>query len=203
MDDDADARVLLADGLDLLRGEPLVDRAVALPENHLRALDLFGVESAEDLVRIPDDHLVERDAHLVGRVPPEMLVRQEENLLAALERPLQRGHRVRRGADRAAALADERLNRRRRVDVGHRHDAGDAHLLELFPAGFQLLRLGHVGHRAAGGQVRQDDLLMRRAEDVRAFRHEVHAAEDDVVGVRTIRNLAGQAEASRRCGRRT
>ena len=98
----------------------VVDRAVPLPQDHLRALHLLGIEAAEDLVRIPHDHLVERDAHLVGGVAPEMLIGQEQNLLAALERPLQRGRRVRRRADGAAALADERLDRRRRVDVGHR-----------------------------------------------------------------------------------
>jgi hypothetical protein len=36
-----------------------------------------------------------------------MLIRQEQNLLALSEAPLQRGHRIRRRADRAAALADE------------------------------------------------------------------------------------------------
>ena len=161
MHDDADAGMLPADGFDLLGGEPLVDRAVAFPQDHLRALHLVGIESAEDLVRIPHDHLVERDAHLVRRVAPKMLIGQEQNLLAVREAPLQRRHRVRRRADRAAALADERLNRRRRVDVGHRHDALDPHLRQLFPARLELLGLGHVGHRAAGGEVGQDDLLMR------------------------------------------
>ena len=89
----------------------------------LRAVHLLGIEAAEDLVRIPHDHLVERNAHLVRGVAAEVLVGQEEDLLAALERPLQRGRGVRRRAHRAAALADKRLNRRRGVDVGHRHDA--------------------------------------------------------------------------------
>ena len=85
---------------------------------------VFRIEAAEDLVRIPHDHLVERDAHLVGGVAPEMLIGEEEDLLAALERPLQRRRGVRRGADGAAALADERFDRRRGVDVGHRDHAG-------------------------------------------------------------------------------
>ena len=123
MHDDADAGMLLPDRFDLLRREPRVDRAVPLPQDHLRALHLIGIEAAEDLVRIPHHHLVERDAHLVGGVAAEVLVGQEQNLLAARERPLQRRHRVRRRADGAAALADERFNRRRRVDVRHRHDA--------------------------------------------------------------------------------
>ena len=35
---------------------------------------------------------------------------------------------------------------------------------------------------------------MRRGENVRAFRHEVHAAEHDVVGVRPLRHLTGKTE---------
>ena len=38
MHDDADAGMLLADRLDLLHGEARVDRAVTLPQDHLRAL---------------------------------------------------------------------------------------------------------------------------------------------------------------------
>ena len=34
-----------------------------------------------------------------------------------------------------------------------------------------------------GGEVRQDHLLVRRGQDVRALGHEVHAAEDDELGV--------------------
>ena len=185
---------------DLRDGEAGVDRAVALPQDHLRALDLIGIEAAENLVRIPHDHLVERDAHLVGGVAAEMLVGQEEHLLAARERPLQRGRRIRRRADRAAALADERFDRGRGIDVGHRHDAGlperrrDAHLRQLFPAGLELVGRDHVGHRAAGREVGQDDLLVRRREHVGALRHEVHAAEHDVVGVGPGGDLARQAE---------
>ena len=85
MDDDADAGMLPADGLNLPRGEALVNRAVPFPQDHLRALHLLGIESAEDLVRIPDDHLVERDAHLVRGVAAEMLIGQEQHLLAVRE----------------------------------------------------------------------------------------------------------------------
>ena len=41
----------------------------------------------------------------------------------------------------------------------------------------------HVGHRAAGRQVGQDDGLAVGGEDVGALGHEMHAAEDDVVGL--------------------
>ena len=46
--------------------------------------------AAAHLVRIPDDHLVERHAHLVGGVAAEMLIGQEQDALAALPRPPQR-----------------------------------------------------------------------------------------------------------------
>jgi hypothetical protein len=52
----------------------------------------------------------------------------------------------------------------------------------------------HVGHRAAGSQVRQDDVLVRRTKNVRAFRHEVHTAEHDVVGLGPRGDLARQLE---------
>ena len=47
----------------------------------------------------------------------------------------------------------------------------------------ELVGIGHVGHRAAGRKVWQDHLLMRARQDVGALRHEVHAAEHDVVGL--------------------
>ena len=69
---------------------------------------------------------------------------------------------------------------------------------QLLPADFELIDRGHVGHRAAGGQVGQDDLLVRRAEDVGALGHEVDAAEDDEVGgvlaggeLRELQRVAG------------
>src|SRR5215475_598262 len=110
MDDDADARMLRAEILDLTDGEPRVDRAMSLPQNDARALHLIGVEAAENLVRIPHDHVVERNAHLVRGIPTEMLVREKENALTSLPGPLQCGAGVRRGADHAAAFAAERLN---------------------------------------------------------------------------------------------
>ena len=62
-------------------------------------------------------------------------------------------------------------------------------LLKIAPAHLELLGLGHVGHRAAGGQVRQNHLLMIGAQHVGAFGHEVHAAEHDELGVGMRRHL--------------
>src|SRR5690606_9505086 len=48
---------------------------------------------------------------------------------------------------------------------------------------------GHVGHGATGGEVGQDGDLVVRRHDVGHFRHEVHAAENDVFST----GLTGQA----------
>ena len=86
--------------------------------------------------------------------------------------------------------AAEGLEAGRRVHVGDRHDVLDVdHFGQLLPAVFHLLDGGHVGHRAAGLQVGQDDghalaaaaldLLGAIGEDVGRFGHEVYAAEGD------------------------
>ena len=79
------------------------------------------------------------------------------------------------------------------------HSSSDAHLPHLAPADVELIAGGHVGHRAAGREVRQDDFLMRRAEDVGALGHEVHAAEHDELGLalagggaRELQRVAGE-----------
>ena len=150
--------------LDLPDGEARVHRAVALPEDHARALrPASGSSAAPDLVRIPDDHLVERHAELVGGVAPEVLIGQEEDLLAALPRPLQRRRGIRRGADDAAAFAAERFDRRGGIDVGDRDDRRSrcrASARDRSSTLLELIRARHVGHRAAGGEVGQDDLLV-------------------------------------------
>ena len=108
---------------------------------------------------------------------------------------LQRRRGVRRRADDAAVLAAERFDRRGGVDVGDRDDAVDTpHLLEIAPAHLELLDVGHVGHRAAGGEVRQDHLLVVGAQHVGALGHEVHAAEDDELGVGMPADLPRELE---------
>ena len=66
--------------------------------------------------------------------------------------------------------------------------------VQIVPAGFHLIQLGHVGHGTACAHIRQDDFLMRPAEDIRALGHEVHAAKDDVLGVLPIAGPLGQLE---------
>src|SRR5262249_26302558 len=65
---------------------------------------------------------------------------------------------------------------------------------ELRPARAHLRLVGHVGHRAARREVRQDDPLVIAGQDVRALRHEVDAAEDDEVRLAARRGLLGELE---------
>src|SRR5215472_1023761 len=58
------------------------------------------------------------------------------------------------------------------------HDGG-----EFAPAGFDLADVGHIRHGAACVEVREHYDLVFAAENVRAFSHEMNAAEDDVAGI--------------------
>ena len=69
------------------------------------------------------------------------------------------------------------------------HDVADTEFMQRVPGIDDIADLGHVGHRAACFEVRQDHLLMRLAEDVGAFRHEVNAAEEDELGFGARRGL--------------
>ena len=196
MDDDAHAGMLLAHEVDLLRREADVNRAVALPQDEPRTVDLLARETAERLLRIPHHHLVERHAHAeVGGVAAEMLVGQEQDLLLLLPAPRQDGRGVRRRAHGAAVLADQRFDGRRRVDVRHRHrPRRHAELLEFAPRDRKLVGGRHVGHGTAGGEVGQDHPLVRQRQHVGALGHEVHAAEHDVVGLRVLGDFTRQLE---------
>ena len=132
-----------------------------------------------------------------------MLVGKHQQLLAALPRPLHHCRRVGGRADNPAVGADERFYGCGRVDVGDRNDActtvldrvrADTHLRELAPGNFELVGGRHVRHGAAGGEVGQHDFLMRRAENVRALRHEVDATEDDELRGALARGRARQLQ---------
>src|SRR5467141_1117023 len=85
--DDANSGVLAADACDLLRREALVHGAVALPENDAGVANRFRRVSAKFLVGIPDNHLVERDAHSISSVAAEVFVGEEEDFFAGVEGP--------------------------------------------------------------------------------------------------------------------
>jgi len=154
----------------------------------------FRSVSAKFLIGIPDDHLFERDAHAITGVASEVLVGKEENFFALLEGPLHDPGGVRTGADRAALLTGKGFDGRGRVHVGNGDDlARIEKSREFTPAGFHLADVGHIGHRATGVQVRQNNHLVFAAKNVRALGHEVHAAEDDVACL-GLRSLEGELE---------
>ena len=81
-------------------------------------------------------------------------------------------------------LAGERLDGGSGVHVADGNDLAGIHNGgEFIPAGLHLANISHVGHRAASVQVRQHYNLVLTAENVRAFRHEMDATEDNVAGV--------------------
>lgn len=109
-------------------GEAPVDRAVALPQDHLRVLQLLPGEAAVRAVRVVDHAVVQRQPHLQhGRVAAQVLVGQEQHLLALLEGPVEGSPGVRGGAHGAAVPSAERLDVGAGVHVRDRHHlVGDA-----------------------------------------------------------------------------
>ena len=91
VDDDLDLRITGAGGGDLLYGEAFVDRAEAVPEDDFGRDEVRGGAAAEGLLGVPEGHLGEGDAHFAGGVAAEMLVREEEDALAAGEGPIEDG----------------------------------------------------------------------------------------------------------------
>ena len=72
------------------------------------------------------------------------------------------------------------------VDRGDRRD--------LVPRLFDLVDVGHVGHRAAGVEVGEDHPLVVGGEHVGRLGHEVHAAEHDVGRLVVVRGEPGELE---------
>ncbi len=160
------------------------------------------VEAALVESRVPHRHVVGAVAQLEAGVAAQVLVGEEEDLVAAAvplvvrsEGPGQHGPGVGRGADHPAVGADERLQRGRRVHVGDRdHPVDVGHPGQGLPGLLHRVDVGHVGHRAAGVEIGQDHLLVGPGEDVGRLGHEVHAAEHDELGLRLVGGDAGQTE---------
>ena len=93
MDEDLAAGEPLAEVLDVLGLEHLMDRAVASPEQDPAGGDRSRRVAAQGFARVPDGHLVERDAHGPGRVAAEVLIGEEEDAAA----PWRTTIRARRG----------------------------------------------------------------------------------------------------------
>ena len=149
----------------------------------------------------------------MSRVPSEVLIRKEQNLdlllpslpvflspcllvCPAADRPLQNIAAVAAGADRAAVLAHERLNRGRTVHISNGHDPlAGACILKLGPAAEGLVEIRHVGHRAPRPKVGEDHPNVFWSEDVRRLGHEVYTAENDKFRILLICCLAGKLKA--------
>ncbi len=174
------ARPLRARLVDVLRREVRVDVAETLPQQDLRLAELLLGEPAELEPRIVDVHVLARQPLAVRDVPPEVLVRIEDDPLAALERPVEDARRVRRRADNTAVAPRERLELRVGVHVRHR-DGGNRQVprFEILPRRLDQTAIRHVRHGAAGALVRVVHLLVRAREHPRRLDHEAHAAEDD------------------------
>jgi hypothetical protein len=88
---------------------------------------------------------------------------------------------VGRGAYRAAGASHHGFDGSRGIDIGEWGDAR-AGAGEAGEYGLQELGRRHVGHDAASFKHRRVDFLLRPGEDGRAFGHEVHSAEHDMLG---------------------
>ena len=82
VDDDDAVGVLGPEGGEVLGPEPLVDGAVAFPEQQAGGLDVDVAEAAEVGARVPDGHVVGAVAELEAGVAAEVLVGEEEDLVA-------------------------------------------------------------------------------------------------------------------------
>ena len=112
-----------------------------------------------------------------------------------VEGPGQDGPGVGRGADGPAVATDEGLQVGGRVHVGHRDDPGDVgHPAESLPGLLDRLEVGHVGHGAAGVEVREQHLLVVAGEHVGRLGHEVDPTEDHELGVPVLGGQPGEAE---------
>ena len=193
VDDDDAVGVLGPERLDVLGPEALVHRAVALPQQEGGLLDVGLGRGRRARRRGFHTRMSSCGvAHGQAGVAAEVLVGEEQHLARRRrrprpgpERPLEHGAGVGRRAHRAAVAADERLQRGRRVHVGDRARRASMSMTsaERLPRLLDLVEVGHVGHRAAGVEVGEDDLLVVAGEDVGRLGHEVHAAEHDVLGL--------------------
>ncbi len=81
------AGVLGSERLGVLRAETLVHGAPSAPEQERGLLDLVVLVPAELGVRVPHEHLGLGVTHVDRSVPTEVLVREEQDLVAAVRVP--------------------------------------------------------------------------------------------------------------------
>src|SRR5438067_4510257 len=169
-------------------------RAMSFPEDPFGGAQTNRCPSAIDHVRIPHHHLRKWHSELVSCVASEMLIGKKKNFWGFRVGPFECSACIRGGANQPAAFAYEGFNGRGGVHVCQRSNAAavppnHSESLQLLPAVFYLADFSHVSHRAPCIEVRQNHLLIRSREDICAFRHEMHAAKDDVTSIRLRGNL--------------
>src|SRR6266566_7900000 len=182
---------------DLLHAEAHVRCAVAFPEYNAGTLYLLiGVIRGHGIFGIPYKHLCFWYAVLEGGIAAQVFVGEEEYALAMAERPFNHGRSVRRGANDATIAPTKGFEVGGRVHVGDGNNSGVIAqcIKEHLPAFLHFGDVRHVGHRAASGGIGQDDLLVRRAKDICALSHKMHAAKDDVIGLGTRGCQLGEFE---------
>ncbi len=159
--------VLGPEGGDVLGPEPLVHRAVALPQEERRLLDVAPrrgrrARGAGSTPACASSGV----AHGHAGVAAEVLVGEEEHLVTDAGVPLRPPPSAHSSTARALDevhtappwRADERLEGGGRVHVGDRHDPVDVgDVGEGVPRLLDLVDVGHVGHRAPGVEVGEDD----------------------------------------------
>src|ERR1051326_8268977 len=79
VNDNLNPRIFSADVVNMFRKKSLVDRAMTLPQNCSGILQPLGRESATNHVRVPNDHLIQRNSQVVAGVAAQMLIRSEEH----------------------------------------------------------------------------------------------------------------------------
>src|SRR6516225_842226 len=88
----------------------------------------------------------------------------------------------------------EGLNVGCRVHVRNGNDCAGYSALKVFPACLDLIKAGHIRHRATGAHVWQNNLLVIGAQDIGAFGHEMDTAKNDVFGILPACGPLGELE---------
>jgi hypothetical protein len=177
-------------------GEAAVHGAVALPEDHLRVLQLLHRQAAARLVRVVDDAVLEGQAQLAdGGVAAEVLVGHEQHLAASRVRPLERALGVAGGADRPAVPPVNALM----AALLFMYVTGT--VTSATPASRRTSQHSSTWSKVAMSAIEQPAARSGSStpgpagEDVGRLGHEVHAAEDDELRLRAGRRLLRELEA--------
>ena len=71
-----------------------MDEAVTVPEYNPGPFNLLSTVASKGFLRVPDYHLLRGDAHLLSRVPAEVLIGEKENLFTPAKGPIKGGWRI-------------------------------------------------------------------------------------------------------------